>query len=410
MDRISAYVAKWADLQPDYPAILCGERVVTYAELSRMIGEKRQEKACDYPSQTPEYLAWCLAQEPLVLHTTGTTGVPKSIVIPGTAQVADAENLVDAQGFTHDLTFITTGPMDHIGNLSKAWPTFLVGATLCILSGMKNPEDFFCAIEASENKVAAFLVPASIRMLLQLSSGRLAALADKIDFIETGAAPITQADMQSFAHLLPHSRLFNTYASTETGIISTYNFNDGNAYASCVGKVMRHSRVILVDEEGRPLENATAEHPGRIVCQGPTLMQGYLGDPVLTAEVLHDDAMWTNDLGYFSPEGNLFLSGRMGDVINVGGLKVSPVEVEEVTLSVEGIRDCICIGKPHPMMGQILKLLVVMDDGKTLDKRALAMALRAKLEPYKIPLQYEQVDHVERTFNGKLNRKYYNSK
>ena len=104
----------------------------------------------------------------------------------------------------------------------------------------------------------------------------------------------------------------------------------------------------------------------------------------------------------------MFLIGRQSDLINVGGLKVSPIEVEEVaTELIEGLRDCICIPQPHPIMGYVPKLLVVMNAGYTLDKRAIAKAMRSKLESYKVPVNIEEVDHVERTYNGKINRKFY---
>ncbi|MBP5213022.1 MAG: long-chain fatty acid--CoA ligase, partial [Bacteroidales bacterium] len=73
----------------------------------------------------------------------------------------------------------------------------------------------------------------------------------------------------------------------------------------------------------------------------------------------------------------------------------------------EGIKDCICIPIPHPLMGFVPKLLVVMSDGFVFNKKAIALSLKQKLESYKVPVRYEQVDHVERTYNGKLNRKAY---
>ena len=108
------------------------------------------------------------------------------------------------------------------------------GGTLCITSGMKNVEEFFTALDYTPTfpregtgegfpRFATFMVPASIRILLQLSRDRLAAYASKIDFLETGAAPVMQSDMEELCRLLPNTRLYNTYASTETGIITTYN-------------------------------------------------------------------------------------------------------------------------------------------------------------------------------------------
>jgi acyl-CoA synthetase (AMP-forming)/AMP-acid ligase II len=103
----------------------------------------------------------------------------------------------------------------------------------------------------------------------------------------------------------------------------------------------------------------------------------------------------------------LHLTGREDDVINVGGFKVAPTEVEDAAMAFPDIRDCICISVEHKITGRALKLLVVMKEDTTLNKRALALFLKDRLETYKIPQLYEQVTAVNRTFNGKLNRKSY---
>ena len=200
--------------------------------------------------------------------------------------------------------------------------------------------------------------------------------------------------MLRLCELLPHTRLYNTYASTETGIIATYNFNDGRCLQGCLGRPMPHSRIVITGE-------------GLIACQGDTLMTGYVNDPELTATILRDDTIYTSDIGHIDDEGMLRLEGRQGDVINVGGYKVAPTEVEDAALSLPEVKDCICISVAHPVMGQALKLLVVLADGHSLNKRQIALALKDRLETYKVPQLYEQVETIQRTYNGKLNRKYY---
>jgi acyl-CoA synthetase (AMP-forming)/AMP-acid ligase II len=283
---------------------------------------------------------------------------------------------------------------------------------------MKNVEEFFTALDYTPNKsplpregagegfprFATFLVPASIRILLQLSSERLKSYASKIDFLETGAAPMMQSDMEELCRLLPNTRLYNTYASTETGIITTYNYNGGKCQAGCLGRPMKHARLFITPE-------------GYIACQGPTLMTGYIGDQELTATVLRDypstidqqpvPTLFTADRGIIDKEGMLHLLGREDDVINVGGFKVAPTEVEDVAMSLPEVADCVCIAAEHPIAGRTLKLLVVMTEGSVFDKRIIARYLKLRLESYKVPMLYEQVEKVNRTYNGKLDRKSY---
>lgn len=329
-----------------------------------------------------------------ILYTTGTTGRSKGVMISHRTIIADAENLIDGQGFTHELAFVVNGPLNHIGSLSKIYPVVMLGATLMIVDGLKDMNKFFAAFDYPAEKMATFLVPASIRMLIQFSGEQLARYADKIDFIETGAAAISQADMEALCQLLPKTRLYNTYASTETGIIATYNYNSGKCVAGCLGRTMKHSKLMITED-------------GLIACQGDTLMSGYVGDPERTASILRGDTVYTSDIGMIDEDGLLHLKGREDDVINVGGFKVAPTEVEDAAMSFSRLKDCICIAAEHPITGRALKLLVVMNDGERLNKRELALHLKERLEPYKVPMLYEQVEKVARTFNGKLDRKKY---
>ena len=365
----------------------------------------------DIPEERFNEIASQLAVTPVsegtadVLYTTGTTGRSKGVIMSHLTILSDAENLIDGQGFTSDIVFVINGPLNHIGSLSKIWPVIMQGGTLYITSGMKNLEEFFMPFDyAKGTKFATFLVPASIRILLQLSSERLKSYASKIDFLETGAAPMMQSDMEELCRLLPNTRLYNTYASTETGNITTYNYNGGKCQAGCLGRPMKHARLFITPE-------------GFIACQGPTLMTGYIGDPELTSTVLRDypstidqqlvPTLITADRGIIDEEGMLHLLGREDDVINVGGFKVAPTEVEDVAMSLPEVADCVCIAAEHPIAGRTLKLLVVMTEGSVFDKRIIARYLKSRLESYKVPLLYEQVEKVNRTYNGKLDRKSY---
>ncbi len=432
------YLEQDAALYPQKTAVVCGGEHVTYAELWQRVTAKSQKltakSQCLRATPTIDYLVDYFAQHragcvvaPLekdmpeatfrdierqlcqhtvpegsadILYTTGTTGKSKGVIISHRTIVADAENLIAGQGFSHDTVFVINGPLNHIGSLSKIWPVILQGATMVIIDGMKDLDTFFAAFQLStlnsqlSTKFATFLVPASIRILIQFGADRLAALADRIEFVETGAAAISQSDMEALCRLLPHSRLYNTYASTETGIISTYNYNDGRCIAGCLGRPMPHSDIIITPE-------------GLIACKGDTLMTGYVGDPERTASVLRDGVLYTADIGILDDEGMLHLKGREDDVINVGGFKVAPTEVEDAAMSFPDVKDCICIAVDHPITGKALKLLVAMTNGTTFHKRTLALHLKERLETYKIPLLYEQVPTIQRTFNGKLNRKYY---
>lgn len=329
-----------------------------------------------------------------ILFTTGTTGKQKGVMISKAAILANAENLISAQGFTCELAFIVCGPLNHIGSLSKLWPMIVIGGTIIITEGLKNMDSFFNVLAYPYCKFATFLVPASIRMLLRFEEKRLIEVANKLDFIETGGAALMENDMEELCKVLPNARLYNTYASTETGIISTHDYCKDGCISGCVGHVMRHSEVSITED-------------GYISCKGKTLMSGYIGDKHLTQSILRNGVLYTSDIGSFDSDNRLMIHGRKGDVINIGAYKVMPTDIEDVVSAYPGISDCICISVPHPIMGNVLKLIYSIDSTVSLDKKAFIKYLRQNMESYKVPLIYEQAEFIQRTYNGKLNRRYY---
>ena len=432
MERLIEYYAK---LTPDKPAVICDEQTLTYADLWSSIKEKAQTLslkdgqphvfvatqdinfivtycavhicggvAVPLERSTPierqkqikdEVKGFPFPQDTSdVLYTTGTTGEAKGVMISSEAWMANAENLIDRLSFTGKLLFIICGPLNHLGSLSKIYPTFITGGTLCIMEGLKDMNSFFSVFELPYTRFATFLVPSSIRMLLQIGSKELASVSHKIDFIETGAAAISQHDMVRLCQILPKSRLYNTYASTETGIVCSYEFSKYGCTPGLLGKPMIHSSV-RIDEDGR------------VVCSGKTIMSGYVNNPELTAQVLKEGEIHTSDTGRIDEKGMLHLLGRKDDVINVGGYKVNPSEVEDAVSAFDLIQDCICIPAKHIVLGTAPKLLYVPKQGQEVKPKDIAEFLRGRIEDYKIPLLYEAVDAIKRTYNGKLDRKYY---
>ena len=435
---LEGHIEQYANLTPDKAAIICEGRTLSYSLLWQSIQEKASRLKAEGLREGEPYVFVTTQDEhfvvtycavhlcgaiavPLeasmpqerqqqirdevngkssnckcsdILYTTGTTGQAKGVILSAEAWNANAENLTDRLGFSQEQLFIICGPLNHLGSLSKIYPTLMNGATLYIMEGLKDLDAFFSVFELPYQKFATFLVPSSIRMLLQVASKNLAAVASKIDFIETGAAPISQADMERLRQVLPSSRLFNTYASTETGIVCSYEFSKYGCEPGLLGKPMKHSSVRINED-------------GRVVCSGATIMSGYWGAPELTAQVLINNEIYTSDIGTINSQGMLRLQGRQGDVINVGGYKVNPTEVEDAVSGFEPIADCICIPAQHILLGTVPKLLYVPKPGQEVKPKDIADFLRGHIENYKIPLLYEAVENIKRTYNGKLDRKAY---
>lgn len=442
--KLEEHVRRNAELRPDHPAIVCNGKTTSYARLWAEVLERRDRlvdegltagrlnifRVSQDTAFVVDYLATHLAgaaavplerdcpaqrfedimgrygdvvlphgDDPMediadILFTTGSTGKQKGVMESYRAISADADNLIRAQGFSGETVFVVCGPLNHIGSLSKLWPVLTLGATAIILDGMKDMDAFFRAFDYPSRKLATFMVPASIRMTLQLGSKQTERMAARTDFIETGGAAIAQADMEALCRLFPATRLYNTYASTETGIVCTYDYNHNPCVAGCTGRAMAHSEVFITPE-------------GTIACKGDTLMSGYLADDETTAAVLHDRTMFTNDLGEIDSEGRLHVKGRNGDVMNIGGYKVSPVEIEDVAMAYSDIADCVCFLTDSELFGKAVELLYTSKTAAVIDKRRLARFMAERLERYKVPRVFRQVPSIHHTYNGKTDRKYY---
>ena len=397
MKTLQDYIRQHALRTPGKIAFVVGEQRVSYKQLAQALSADRsdeQEGALQGVSGT---LSAARLLGDITLSTTGTTGKPKQVAYTPQMVLANAENLVDAHGYTADTAFVICGPLNHLGSLSKVWPVMLAGGTVVLLDGLKEMNAFFRAMHTAPHGMATFLVPTAIHQLMQWGCDKLAALSSAIDFIETGAAPMPHDDMLRLCQLLPHSRLFNTYASTETGVVCTYNYNDGLCLAGCVGRPTLHAQVKITDD-------------GHIACRGPMAMSGYRNDEAATARTMQDGWVVTADLGTLDDEGRLHFKAREGDMMNIGGFKIDPLKVEEAARQISGVDDCVCVVADSPLFGRCLKLQYVSTSGQPLPKPLLARSLAAHLEAYEVPRLYEQVEHLTMTFNGKKLRTLSSSK
>lgn len=388
MNNLQDYIRQHALRTPGKIAFVMGEQRVSYKQLAQALSADRGNEQGDALQGVPGTLSAARLFGDITLSTTGTTGKPKQVDYTPQMVLANAENLVDAHGYTPDTTFVICGPLSHLGSLSKVWPVMLVGGTVVLLDGLKDMNAFFRAMHTAPHGMATFLVPTAIHQLMQWGSDKLAALSSAIDFIETGAAPMPHDDMLRLCQLLPNTRLFNTYASTETGVVCTYNYNDGQCLAGCVGRPTLHAQVKITDD-------------GHIACRGPMAMSGYRNDEAATARTMKDGWVVTADLGTLDDKGRLHFKAREGDMMNIGGFKIDPLKVEEAARQISGVDDCVCVVADSPLFGRCLKLQYVSTSGQPLPKPLLARSLAVRLEPYEVPRLYEQVEHLPMTFNGK---------
>lgn len=337
-----------------------------------------------------------------IIFTTGTTGKSKGVMLSSHCLETYLAAINPSFRLQEESVFLVTTPLNHVGGLHRIHQCMAAGCTVILLDGVKDLRAFFAAIN-TYGVTHTYLPPASVKMLLTLAKKQMAKLDGKLQFIYTASAPFPVADIEILMSLLPNTHLHQGYGSSETGSVCNCCYNAPGETINCLGKPYPCVEVRLLDSEGNIINEPNKE--GYICVKSDMNMLGYYKEPELTASVLKDGFVYSKDLMYFDEEGGLHFAGRGDDVINIRGFKVAPVEVEDVALKHPAINDCTCVPYDDRVRGRIVKMLVVLNEGFELDIESITEFLSEKLEAYKVPQIVEQIDAVERTGNGKLNRK-----
>ncbi len=339
-----------------------------------------------------------------ILYTTGTTGRSKSVILSHRAVFASSDNNLYMDRLNPASVYLIASPLNHINALRKLWSCFLCGAHAVLLDGFLDLKRFYGAVEQYHVNTLV-LPPAAVRFLLLVSQDKLHSLSGQIKVVHTNSAPMTEMDKETMRQCLPASRLIFGYGATEAGsVCCAYNYAELPGMENCTGRPTPHAKIIIVDDQRREIRSSR-EHPGYLAVSGDTVMEGYWNDPVRTAEVLLGNTLYTHDLGYKDENGFIYVIGREGDIINCGGLKVAPAEVENIVMHYPGIRDCVCFGAEDAIAGTAVKLNIVAEDAEHFDMQSFRRFLQTCLESGKMPKDIRIADAIPRTQNGKIDRK-----
>ena len=339
-----------------------------------------------------------------ILFTTGTTGKSKGIEVTFSCDAAIAQNVMDSVSMGPDEVELLTSPINHSLAIRRAYGALYNGSTAVITEGFKFANSFYGLMDRYAVTAITF-VPAILEQVLLFDREQFASYKNKLHYIQLGSAPLSEANKSILMEMFPGSRLYNTYGATESGCTVILEFSRYADKVNCIGRTTVNTELIFVDDERRPVKASAAE-PGFLAFKGPMNMRGYYKEPSLTKEVLDDKGIvYTNDVGYRGDDGLVYLIGRKGDVINMGGIKIAPTEVEEAAAGHPMVRDCACIPVKDDLTGEAPLLCVAVNDGYGFDSAALYTYLKEKLESVKVPKKYLQVEDIPRTFNGKIIRR-----
>lgn len=338
-----------------------------------------------------------------IIFTTGTTGRSKGVMLTHGADVAIVEDHKSGYDLSEDDVHLVANPLDHVGGLRRMYVSLFTGTAVALLDGFANLNLFFTYIR-DYHVTSIYMPPFAVRMVLLLAAEEMAGYAGQLDNIHTGGTAFPEADKERFRGLLPRTRLYFTYGSSETGIVSMLEYSREKKGPCCVGKPAVHIRAFIVDDDRKEIRSSK-DRPGLIAISGPSLMSGYYNGPELTKEVLVDGVLYTNDIGYFDEDGYLYVLGRRGDVIDMDGRKVAPTEVEDTALRFPGVAECACFAVQDAVRGAVLKMNIVEGPGADVQIRELREHMRGRLEAFKVPKWIEKVGAIPKTANGKIDRK-----
>jgi len=337
-----------------------------------------------------------------ILFTTGTTGSGKGVQLTHRNIISGAENSNAFIGNNAADTEIIPLPLHHAFGLRRLRTNLMIGGTVVLIDGFLFPKLFFDAID-TYGATGLCMVPAGFSIIKKLMKDRYISFFNRLKYIEFGSSAMSISDKKELTNVLPNTRICMHYGLTEVAANIFIEFNESKTKLESIGKPSPNVDVKILDNEGK--ECATGDI-GEISVKGDIQTPGYWKDDELTKKAIIDGWFKTGDLGFKDADGFVFLSGRNDDVMNIGGKKVFPGEIEVSLGKHPHIKDCACISikEENVLTGQKIKAFVVLEKGKELDPKEFIQFLTGKIEPYKIPRLYEEIEKIPMTNSGKKQR------
>ncbi len=334
----------------------------------------------------------------LLLHTSGSIDNPKRVMLTHRNIICNARSHAKHMRLLPQHRVFIALPM-HFGycNTAQIITHLLLGGTLIILDGIFSPHRFFKILDKYKFHVFTG-VPT---MLIQLVNFNHAAkyVTSSLLQITFGGAPCPIKKLLDFKFKFPHVFLCQTYGQTEAGPRVTGVLPEPDANLQSVGTAIPDVQIRIEDEDGNILEN---QEVGQIVVKSPGVMKGYFRRQEETDKVLKNGWLYTGDLGYLNHKGELFIVGRLKNIIIRAGVNIYPEEIETYLMRHPKVKEVLVFGVNHADLGEVPHAKVIRA-GHTLTLEELQQYAISGLAKAKIPIIHF-VDELPRTYNKKIKR------
>jgi acyl-CoA synthetase (AMP-forming)/AMP-acid ligase II len=336
----------------------------------------------------------------LVLHTSGTTARPKIVLLRHRHLAASAR---------HIRATLQLSPADRCLNVM---PLFHIhGLAACLLAPLGAGGSVFCGAGFNALRFFAELavaqatwysaVPTMHQAILARAPRQAERLAHHgLRFVRSSSSALPPSVLRALESVFAVPAI-EAYGMTEAAHqMASGRLPAGERRAGSVGRAAGPD-IAVMDEQGRLLP---AGRSGEIVVRGPNVFDGYEKQPEANAASFTNGWFRTGDLGVIDGEGFVTIDGRLKEIINRGGEKISPREVDEALLEHEAVRQAVAFGIPHPLLGEDVGAAVVLAPGSRVTERELLDFVADRVAAFKVPAQLRIVEELPRGATGKLRR------
>ncbi len=336
----------------------------------------------------------------LVLHTSGTTSRPKIVPLSQRNVCASARNIREFLSLSANDRGLNIMPLFHIhGLIAGISAPLSAGGQVCCTPGFNALRFFAWMAEARPTWYTA--VPTMHQAILSRAANNKETIAaNPLRFIRSSSSAMPTQVIRELEAVFG-APLVESYGMTEAAHQMAANPLPPRARKPGTVGVAAGPQVAIMDESGRLLP---AGATGEVVIRGENVTRGYENNPKANAEAFTDGWFRTGDQGVMDDEGYLTITGRLKEIINRGGEKVSPREVDEVLMDHPAVAQVVTFAIPHDKLGEEVGAVVVLREGATLGERELREFAAQRLADFKVPRKVLFMDEIPKGATGKLQR------
>ena len=335
----------------------------------------------------------------LVLHTSGTTSRPKIVPLAHKNIAASASNIRTTLALTSNDRGLVIMPLFHIHGLIAALSAPLsAGGEVCCSPGF-NALKFFAWLD--EVKPTWYTgVPTMHQAILLRAPGNAEIVKrHRLRFLRSSSSALPPTVIAELERTFGVS-VVEAYGMTEATHQMASNPLAGPRKPGTVGP-SGGPEIRVVDETGTTVPPG---HTGEIVIRGPNVMTAYENNPKANADAFYDEWFRTGDQGTMDEDGYVSITGRLKEIINRGGEKISPREVDEIIMNHPAVHQCVTFAMPHEMLGEDVAAAVVLRQGSAATDKELREFVSGRLAPYKVPRKILILTEIPVGATGKLQR------